>query len=84
MLIRRNLILILYYVIVGEKVNIEVDVLAKMVERSLKGVYDSSNSSSNTGNDAAVVALTAKVLLLEATVQSMQATLNDLVKSFSP
>lgn len=71
----------MYNVIVGEKVNIEVDVLAKMVERSLKGVYDSSNSGSNTGgSDAAVAALTAKVLSLEATVQSMQATLNDLVK----
>lgn len=78
---RKKLILKLYNIIVGEKVNIEVDVLAKMVERSLKGVYDSSNSGSNKGgSDAAVAALTAKVLSLEAIVQSMQATLNELVK----
>ena len=74
----------LHNIIAGEKVNIEVDVLAKMVERSLKGVYDSSNSGSSAVNDAAVTALTAKILSLEATVQSMQATINELVKSFSP
>ena len=67
----------MYHIIVGEKVNIEVDVLAKMVERSLKGVYDSSN----TGNDAEVAALTAKVLSLEDTIRSMQLTLSELVKS---
>jgi hypothetical protein len=73
-------ILKLYDIIAGEKVNIEVDVLAKMVERSLKGVYESSSGSS-ASNDAAVAALTAKVSSLEATIQSMQLSLSELLKS---
>lgn len=73
-------ILKLYDIIVGEKVNIEVDVLAKMVERSLKGVYESSSSGSSASNDAAVAALTAKVSSLEATIQSMQLSLSELLK----
>lgn len=68
-------------IIAGEKVNIEVDVLAKMVERSLKGVYESSSSGSSASNDAAVAALTEKVSSLEATIQSMQLSLTELLKS---
>ena len=57
--------------------NIEVDVLAKMVERSLAGVYDAAAKSSS---DATVVALSAKVTQLEETVRSMQTTLDALMK----
>jgi hypothetical protein len=71
----------LYDIITGEKVNIEVDVLAKMVERSLKGVYESNSSGSSASNDAAVAALTAKVSSLEAAIQSMQLSLSELLKA---
>ena len=43
--------------------NVEVDVLAKMVERSLAGVYENQNSLKSTEN---VAALEQKVSKLEA------------------
>jgi len=36
---------------IGEKVNVEVDVLAKMVERSLKGVYDNTSTGNTEVED---------------------------------
>lgn len=50
-------------IILGEKVNIEVDVLAKMVERSLAGVYEGKGQSNS---DAVIAALEARVAKLEA------------------
>ena len=53
-----------------DKVNIEVDVLAKMVERSLSGVYE--NNSKNANSVETIAKLEERVELLESTILNMQ------------
>ena len=60
----------------GDMVNIEVDVLAKMVERSLAGVYDGNRSSSNQkGGEGAlndeIADLKARVQVLENIIERL-------------
>lgn len=64
-----NYNVILIYIKSGEKVNIEVDVLAKMVERSLAGVYEGKSSSQSS--DAVIAALEARVAKLEEALQRL-------------
>lgn len=58
---------------VGELVNIEVDVLAKMVERSLGGMSGNRSVSSSSGSDthSEIEDLKARVKLLEELVQKL-------------
>ena len=53
-----------------DKVNIEVDVLAKMVERSLSGVYE--NNSKNANSVETIAKLEERVEALESTILKMQ------------
>jgi uncharacterized protein YceH (UPF0502 family) len=55
----------------GERVNIEVDVLAKMVERSLQGV--NAQQAASAPNNAVVEALAARVKALEEKVEQLLA-----------
>ena len=55
----------------GERVNIEVDVLAKMVERSLQGVNAQEQAKAPANGD--VEALTARVKALEEKVEQLLA-----------
>jgi len=55
----------------GERVNIEVDVLAKMVERSLQGV--NAQQAVSAPNNAVVEALAARVKALEEKVEQLLA-----------
>ena len=66
----------------GDKVNIEVDVLAKMVERSLAGVYDSNRSSSSQkgGENNDNSALTGEIADLKARVQVLENIIEKLAK----
>ena len=66
----------------GDKVNIEVDVLAKMVERSLAGVYDSNRSSSSQkgGENNNNSALNDEIVDLKARVQVLENIIEKLVK----
>ena len=53
-----------------DKVNIEVDVLAKMVERSLSGVYE--NNSKYANSVETIAKLEERVEALESTILKMQ------------
>ena len=61
----------------GDMVNIEVDVLAKMVERSLAGVYGGSNQKGGESNDRSAINdeiadLKARVKVLENIIANLQ------------
>ena len=60
--------------VIGEKVNIEVDVLAKMVERSLAGITESSSSS----KEVEITLLKSKVASLERKVEKLIETVETL------
>ena len=58
---------------VGELVNIEVDVLAKMVERSLSGMTGTRADTSSNSKDSEIEDLKSRVKLLEDLVQKLAA-----------
>ena len=63
----------------GDKVNIEVDVLAKMVERSLAGVYE--NKSENTNKLENIISgLELRIITLENKIERLYEASTSIVK----
>jgi hypothetical protein len=55
-------------------VNVEVDVLAKMVERSLTGVYDTAKAEMQKDLAVTLGKLQERITQLEATVAELQSS----------
>ena len=63
----------------GDKVNIEVDVLAKMVERSLAGVYENKSEYTNKLENI-ISGLELRIITLENKIERLYEASTSLVK----